>query len=345
MKTRVLIFCGIVLAICAWLLLHKTQRQPKIESPELQRLLTNQHATSQPIQSAKVNPMPAPPPNFAADAVRRGNLESSNEMKERELAQWQGRIDFYGKVVDDSSNPVSGATASFHWVEKPTEDGNRTATMESDSEGLFALHDQLGLNLAVSVDKAGYYASRRDNDSFTYGSLGGEKFSPDPLNPVVFHLRKKGQGESLIEKDFPPGIGQIWQLHHDGTPIELDLLNGNQNVTGSGQLKLEFWHDVSNPKANIFDWKLQLSVPDGGLILTDEEFAFQARENGYQSPIVIDMPATNQDWVGTLRVKYYIQMPDGKYGRIDFYLLPYNGVFTVHSAINPSGSRNLEPAQ
>ena len=52
---------------------------------------------------------------------------------------------------------------------------------------------------------------------------------------------------------------------------------------------------------------------------------------------------TNQGRQGEVRNKYYIHLPDGKYGRIDFYLLPYNGVFTVQSVINQTGSRNLEP--
>ena len=147
----------------------------------------------------------------------------------------------------------------------------------------------------------------------------------------------------MIEKDFPPGIGQIWQLHHDGTPIELDLLNGSQNVTGGGQLKLEFWRDLSNPNAKRFDWKLQISAVGGGLIPADEEFAFTAPETGYQPSIVIDMPATNQVWLGELRSRYYIQLPNGNYGRFDFYLLAGNGAFTVKSWVNPSGSRNLEP--
>jgi hypothetical protein len=54
------------------------------------------------------------------------------------------------------------------------------------------------------------------------------------------------------------------------------------------------------------------------------------------------MPATNQNWQGEVRSTYYIQLPDGKYGWIDFYLLPRNGVFEVQSAINPTGSLNLE---
>ena len=153
---------------------------------------------------------------------------------------------------------------------------------------------------------------------------------------------RKGKGESLIVTDYP-GFAHIAQLHHDGTPVELDLLKGVQVPAGNGQLKLEFWRDISNQNANVFDWKLQLTVSGGGIAETPEEFAFQAPESGYQPSIVIDMSTTNQNWQGEVRNKYYIQLPDGKYGRIDFYLLTYNGAFTVQSAINPSGSRNLEP--
>jgi hypothetical protein len=348
MKTRILIFCGIVLAVCLCLLLWRASVQPKAKSPEVQAPLTNQPMVSQPSPpptevAAAENSTSAPSPDFAVGAVNRNSSEESNRMQQRVLARWQGRIEFYGKVVDENTNPVAGATVNFSWVEAPTADGNKSATAISDSRGLFELHDQVGLDLGVSVGKAGYYSSRRDSDTFNFGPLRGKSFSSDPANPAIFHLLKKGKGESLIEEKFPPLFTQIWQLHHDGTPIKLDLLNGSQNVTGDGQLKLEFWRDVSVLKAAKFDWKLQFSVQNGGLVPTDEEFAFQAPEIGFQPSIIIDMPATNQNWIETIRSKYYVKLPDGKYGRVDFYLLSHNGVFTVHSVVNPSGSRNLEP--
>lgn len=260
------------------------------------------------------------------------------------LGMWQGSIEFYGKVVDESSNAVAGAQVAFKWVEVPTETGNRTAWTESEANGMFSLHGQHGLSLSVSVSKDGYYASRRDNDTFNFGPLEGEPFAPDQAKPVIFTLRKKGTGESLVQTEFPPGMGQIAQLRHDRTPAEIDLIKGEKVSGESGQLKLEFWRDISNKQAKVFDWTLQISVPGGGLIQTTEEFAFQAPEKGYQPSIIIDMLATNQNWQGEVRNKYYVQLPDGKYGRIDLYLLPYNGVFTLQSAINPSGSQNLEPA-
>ncbi len=344
MRPRILIFCGLVLAVCVWFLLRRAPEPPKTEAPEVQAPTTNQPLASQPAPPpAKVaavqNPASGPPPAFAADAIRRGSPEGIKEVQQRALADWQRPIEFYGRVVDENTNPVAGASITFGWSELPTQEAARKATTMSDANGLFSLHGERGPALDVWVGKEGYYASHGGQWGFSY--LNG--FLSDPMNPVVFVLRKKGTGESLITSSFPSGMGQIAQLHHDGTPVELDLFNGTQVPAGSGQLKLEFWRAITNQNANIFDWKCRLAVPGGGLVETPEEFAFQAPEGGYQSPVVIDMPATNENWRGEIRSKYYLQLPDGKYGRIDFYFLPYNGVFTVQSAINPTGSRNLEP--
>jgi hypothetical protein len=349
MRKQFLILCSLVLVGCLVLLL--TSRHTK--KPELPRPMkaminpSNQGGTPKSLQnSVKIDhqSVRVPPVQATTNIIYvETSPGKSNAINAYLLSQWQAPIEFYGKVVDENSNPVADANIHFSWQEIPAEDAMRTLDTKSDSDGLFSLQHARGWTLDVSVGKAGYYTSQRDNSSFRYGSLGGGKFHPDSRNPVIFHLLKKGAGVSLIQKDFPPGMGQIWQLHHDGTPIELDLLNGSQNVNGSGQLKLELWRDLSNPNAKQFDWKLQISTLGGGLIPTDEEFAFQAPKNGYQPSIVINMPATNQDWLGELRTKYYIHLPNGDYGRIDLYFLPYNGVFTVHSAINPTGSRNLEP--
>ena len=211
---------------------------------------------------------------------------------------WRTPIQFYGQVVDENTNPVAGAQVDFDCNDLST-NGTSYYHTGSDANGLFSIVGITGKLLSVHVSKEGYYSSRRDREYFDYAGNGGNNFISDAGNRVVFHLLKKKQGEHLIEKDFPPGIGQIWQLHHDGTPIELDLLNGSQNVTGSGQLKLEFWRDLSNPNAKRFDWKLQISAVGGGLVPADEEFAFTAPDTGYQPSIVIDMPATNQVWLAS----------------------------------------------
>ena len=345
MRTSILLVCGIIVAFCLWLLLHQAKAIPKTDQlPTTARQSGDQQAPSNVVVKPQV------PINLKTTVVSQASitpiltLGSTNAINPQLLADWQAPIEFYGKVVDENSNPVPSAAVDFRWAEVPTEGGNRVTNMESDAKGLFALHNAIGLNLSVSVSKDGYYTSRKDNGSFTFGSLGGQKFSPDSLNPVIFHLRRKGTSERLIKTDFPAGMGQIVQLHHDGTPIEIDLFNASQVQPGNGQLKLEFWRDISNINTTPFDWKLQLSVPGGGIVATPEEFAFQAPEDGYQPSIIIDMQSTNKDWQSEIRNKYYFTLSDGKFGLIDIYFLPRNGVFTIQSVINSSGSRNLEPS-
>jgi len=337
MRKSLLIICGIVLAICLWLLLHRRTKAPSVlyDGQAVAVAATNQNPAT-PLKAA----VAAPAPTTVAPNPPTSNAPNAINPTIKELLQKP--IDFYGKVLDEGNNPVAGANVQFRWDDLTAENWTRTSTTESDVEGLFSLHDKHGATLTVSISKEGYYTPHSGQGSFHY-AFGNPNFSSDPQNPIIFYLRKKGKGESLIEKDFPPGMGQIWQLHHDGTPIELDLLKGAQVPAGSGQLKLEFWRDLSDRKARVFDWKCQLSVIGGGLVETPEEFAFETPESGYQPSIVIDMPATNQNWQGEIRSKCYIQIANGNYGRIDFYLLAYNGVFTVHSVINPTGSRNLEP--
>ena len=148
-------------------------------------------------------------------------------------------------VVDESNNPVARADISFDCNDL-SEKGTSFYKRTSDGSGMFSLTEVRGEGITVHISKDGYYTSRRDRDNFEYAQNGTNNFIPDAGNLIVFHLRKKKPGELLIEKDFPPGIGQIWQLQHNGTPIELDLLNGAQVSAGSGQLKLELWRDISD---------------------------------------------------------------------------------------------------
>lgn len=342
----------VVIAVACVLLLFKATQHRETALPEQRATPTDQSpGRSEPQKAVQRRQRQEPsratavPPDAAAPAAASAATPGdSNAVAAQMLASWQAPIEFYGKALDENSNAVAGAKVTFHWVEAPKPDGNRSSTTESDANGLFSLQGARGPSLTVSVSKEGYYTSRQGLPVFRYGLFQDGNFSPDPRNPVIFNLRKQGKRESLITSAFPAGMGQIAQLHHDGTPVELDLSKGTQVPAGSGQLKLEFWRAVTNRNANIFDWKCQLTVPGGGLVETPEEFAFQAPESGYQPLVVIDMPATSQDWKGDIRTKYYIQLPDGRYGRIDFYFLAFNGVFAVQAAVNPTGSRNLEPS-
>jgi hypothetical protein len=87
-----------------------------------------------------------------------------------------------------------------------------------------------------------------------------------------------------------------------------------------------------------------LAVPGGGLVRTNEEFAFLAPESGYEPSFEINMLADRPDWNSQVDLKFYYLLRDGRYGRMTFSMIAGGQHFCmIDSVLNPSGSRNLEP--
>jgi len=317
---------------------HVTQRPNVIDT-------NSSNPPSSPVQRKQTSDVPTvtnlsqPTPESNPAAWIEWRLKQMEEDRQKGLNEWRTPIEFYGKVVDENMNPVASAEVDFD-----CNDISRTGTSfyhtQSDVDGLFSIKNIQGKILGATVSKQGYYTSKRDNNNFEYGDRYNH-FVPDANNPVVFHLRKKGIAEPLIAIGFP-GFAKIVQLRRDGSPVEIDLMKGAIVPVGNGLLKLELWGDPIERSTRTFNWKCRLSVEGGGLIETDKEFDFKAPENGYEPSIGIEMPASGEKWRTEIKRKYFIQLPGGKYGRIEFYLLARNGVYTIQSFINPSGSRNLE---
>jgi hypothetical protein len=152
--------------------------------------------------------------NWASDPLPPGsNLQERLEQLERRrgvplnvltqqaLAQWSNAmseagqemnrpIDFYGKVVDERDEPLSGANVRFGCVVFPEK--HFTTNAITDKHGTFALTGVTGVVLNVIVSKEGYEEIQGTNqNSFAYYAPTGAGFTPDPNNPVFFHLRKK----------------------------------------------------------------------------------------------------------------------------------------------------------
>jgi len=336
-----LLACLFALGFCAWLLLRQSEHRKLASAQDLANTNQPSRMSNAATKSNLVHVVQPALSDWSNSGPTLSEIEKSNILAQRTLELWQGTINFYGKVEDEGNHAVAGATINFDWSEAPKESGFRRANITSDAQGLFSLKNERGLSLGVSVSKKGYYPCR--TETFNFGPLKGTPFQPDSLNPVVFHLHTTGKGAALIATRFPSGIGQIVQLHHDGTPIEISLMDGQQAAPGTGQLKLELHRDISHPNAPTFDWSFQLAVPNGGLAKAQDEFPFEAPDTGYQPSLTVNMPATNADWTEDFASQYYLQLPGEKYGRINLNLSAYNGTFTLKSWINPSGSHDLEP--
>jgi hypothetical protein len=260
------------------------------------------------------------------------------ELQQRILAEWQRPIDFYGKVIDENSNTVAGATIGFQWVETPSQEGTRTTNTSSDTQGLFFLHDKHGPSLDVWVSKDGYYSSHNGQWGFSY-SHNNEKYVADPANPVIFLLHKKGQGANLITSvnGMRPSV---WvRVPKDNSIVAVDLLK--KQVSATGQLEIS---QNKPPLQGARNWSFRLSIPTGGLLENQDEFQFEAPTANYQTTLDYEFSKDETNWTAQVTKQFYIVFGQPrKYGwlRIESNLAQETVSLTY--AINPTGSKNLEP--
>jgi hypothetical protein len=345
MRTRILLFSGIVLAFCVWFLLNpniRTTNSPLEHQPTFtdQQLSHPKSVENRTLSNA-----------LKASSVRVSSLGpaaihgQSNSVDPRLLEVWQAPIEFYGRVVDENNNAVPDANIHFGWSEQPTDSGMETAETTSDSEGLFSLHGKHGASLTVSFGKEGYYSSHKGQMSFNY-ALGPDIISPDAQEPIIFLLRKKGQAEPLIHIG---GIGlhtmRDYVLTSDGKPTDVSLMTGNRMPAGQGDLEVAFQAGLPLDRfPSRITWQCEVSVPGGGLVPTSEEFPFLAPDDGYQAFDERNITVTN--WTEDVNQQYYVKLMNGDYGRVNLRIIgttrPY---FRMESYLNPSGSRNLEPME
>ena len=289
MRTRIIIYCGIVLAACLWLLWWQHAKVPKpIAGPEAVAVSTNPPV----VESQSVNPPPAvagqpsQPPTSVPQSTPKTGMELYSQMRSNLLSPerkarleqfqeaWRTPIEFYGKVVDENTNPVAGVQVDFGCNDlSPT--GTSYYHTESDANGLFSIKDITGKLLNIHVSKEGYYSSKSDSDSFYYA---GENvnFVPDQSNPIIFHLRKKGARAKLVE------VKQNYGIARDGTALGIDLTTGKAATGGSGNLVVQCWtEDAGKSSGQKYDWHCLVTIPGGGLVLSSGEFDFSAPEDGY----------------------------------------------------------------
>ena len=261
-------------------------------------------------------------------------------------------IEFYGRFIDQDSNPVPGVKIRIAiqqtYMTSPTSlsFGSKMIRMEKQSEldGNFVLQGEKGDGFKIEViEKDGYKLS--PSTQLNYGYVGNAApFHPDPQNPVVFKMWKLDKPQQLISHD----ISRI-AIPVDGQPVQFDLIGGNK-VSSGGQLIVRFERNPQTlpPGNSGYDWKATFEIPDGGLVANNDEFMYQAPENGYKNTYTVEMPNGTTNWTPVLDQKFYIQLENGKsFGSLNVHLPTFHNTpplgLTLDVVINPSGSRNLQP--
>jgi hypothetical protein len=328
-------------ALLLWCLFPKKQPSPLVDA-------TANNAPESQVQSTKGTITPSSKPRIGTkqSAETSSSVPSAvEEYVRKSMADpqydWKQPINFYGRVVDESNVVVAGASIHFTWNDI-SEKGTSEASMISDNNGGFSLTDRRGKRLYVEVGKDGYYSSgNARGGAFEYANPADGLFTPDAGNPVIFHLRKKGTGVDLVTSQYgmKPYFGVTLPL--DGTPVRIDLL---ERKTGQGQLSISQIKPEYKNWKQATNWSFHMEIPDGGFVEQNDEFPFEAPEEGYQARIEFNFQQGQTDWAENLKKDYYIKFGNPpRFGRLQFDTsIMMEGVRLTY-AINPDGSRNLEP--
>jgi hypothetical protein len=259
------------------------------------------------------------------------------------LDRYQTPIEFYGRVLDENERPVQGAIVEFSWSDRSA-DGQSTRRTTSDSNGSFALKGVQGKGLDVRIQNTGYYSAPSNPISFEYFDRTERDFhQPSKANPVVFRLRKQGVGAELITSAYGVSPDLYVKAPRNGEIVWVDLLA--RKVGSAGQLEishvkpdLEHWREAT-------EWSFRLSLPDGGLVEQNDDFPFEAPEEGYEPVVEFQFHREDANWTTILQKRYYIAFGrPRRYGRLEVETALERGI-RIQYAINPTGSRNLEPAK
>jgi hypothetical protein len=296
----------------------------RVEKPRVMESLTTQIDPNLPLQDRR------------AEWNRRMSIDRDWE--------WKMPINFHGKVVDQDDNPVPGAIIEFSWTDL-SKGGHSEKKVHSDQQGLFFLRGETGKHLVVRVKKDGYYTSSELNQfAFEYAAYFEPSYyyQPDPNNPILFRLKKKGEAEPLIVRNV------VERLAYDKGSYYYDLQRGTfgqQTPTGSA-LKFTFARG-SAPQGQAFDWTWRVEAVNAALQEHKDEFPQLAPTEGYIGEWQTSGSAVDEPFNQTSKVRLYIRSNDNRYARTDVELMHPNlrdmgPKLIIKSFFNPSGSRNLE---
>jgi hypothetical protein len=258
------------------------------------------------------------------------------------MYDWKQPINFYGVVVDDTKQPIAAASVDYTWSTVAAR-GTLSKHGETDSSGTFSIHET-GKRISITVSKDGYYTTPSERlRSYEYANPGDGLFVPDPNNPVVFHLRKRGTSVDLITSQL--GVKSYFGVTAplDGTPVRVDLIERKSGGQG-GQLTLSQTKPPYDKWKQAAEWTFRMEIPDGGFVQENDEFPFEAPESGYQPVVQFDFQQGRTNWATMLKKDFYIKFGNPpRYGRLhlDTHIDMDGARFSY--AVNPDGSRNLEP--
>lgn len=292
-----------------------------------------------------------------------GKPSKSSSMTDHILRS-QAKMDFYGKVVDDQGNPIAGAAVKIHtrhYSPNPQAFflGVSEHERKTDAKGCFSVEGMVGLDLMIAeINKIGYeFKISGHKTSFDYEKGNTMVHKPDPRNPVVYRLRKKGEETYVVNNTFSFVFSAKGPRSHYGRDFlaqaAIEAKDGKipfEVIGGEGLEGVRRQCDLNgraayDPQTKTWTVVLAPGNSDGGLIVSDR-ILYEAPKEGYELSHTFLLKN------GEVLDKRYIYLRARNpaiYMRLDLGgdLVQADADhiwFTGDLFINPYGERNLEMA-
>jgi len=264
--------------------------------------------------------------------------ERAEQIAKDPNSEWKTPIEFYGIVVDENNQPLSGATAKWGTT---TLEGNGHGEAISGSDGRFSIQT-VGKFMSVDVQKEGYRTAEY-NQGYEFSAFFQDNYyDGDKEHPTIFHLHKIPPFEPIYiwnkqvrnanhligsQSTFNPQTGQL-SVGSGREGISMQLVPGSENTPDQLQ----------------FD--IILMTSGGGVLKADDPRADQAPEGGYTNPSdqKLTLDASRQRIVETT---VFFKDGAGNYGKfyLDMELLGHELSIIYHLRYNPHGGTSLSAPQ
>jgi hypothetical protein len=263
------------------------------------------------------------------------------QMLQKALTAKNVPLDFYGAVIDENSNFLSGVKIKVtvrHWGFTKNDISTEIPIERmTDETGRFKLDGATGDVFDIDyIQKAGYELEPNTKPGF--GVVSGSFDSP-----VIFKMWSTNIHEPLItgEKRFHVAI--------DGQAYFINLTEGAiSQDQGDLKIWIKFPAETNAEQRN--NWLAEIDAVNGGLLEEHDPYSsmYLAPEGNYTQAFQIARQLVRKNQRGmTGQHRFYLTLKNGKeYGRFSVELFaPYNdqipGLIDIKYAINPSGSRIL----
>lgn len=251
-------------------------------------------------------------------------------------------INFYGRVVDESNAPVAGAQAHVSWS---TLAGTAEVIIPTDTNGLFALTNQIGASLRARIYSDRHYGMEESKGSYNYSEFFARDYHiPDATNPVQFRIWNNVHAEELRV------IECTRYIPVDGSTNWVSFHHGGISTSGQFGVSIQRFGDLTN---KFSPYRITWLAEVGGGISTNVRnhiYMYQAPGTGYvdhatflqQTPRIAPGDRTFlrgfQSW-------FYVVTAATNYAGVEADFANENGTnawFQCRIEWNPTGSRVLK---